>query len=74
MAKNKNETQKAYDKRTNYVAQNKYIKEKTKIIPIRVMFSTDEDIISRLDALNNKTRYIKELIRNDKTVFKKYLK
>lgn len=74
MVKSKNEVQKEYDKRTNYAAQNKYIKEKTKIIPIRVMFNTDEDIISRLDSLNNKTGYIKELIRNDTTIFEKYQK
>ena len=65
MAKTKNEIQREYNKRTNYAANIKYQKEKTKIIPIRVMLNTEADIIEKLNSVENKSGYIKNLIRQD---------
>jgi len=59
------ETQKRYEKRTNYAAQEKYHKEKTKGYAFRVMMSTEQDIIQKLDSVPNKAGYIKQLIRED---------
>ena len=49
------------DKR--YIAR--WQKENTKIIPIRLNFDGDKDIIHKLDEKENKARYIKDLIRKD---------
>lgn len=65
MSKSKREIQKDYEKRTSYAAQNKYLKEKTKRYVIQTMFSTDSDIISKLESVENKAGYIKKLIRED---------
>lgn len=40
-------------------------KENTKIIPIRLNFDGDKDIIHKLDEKENKSGYIKDLIRKD---------
>lgn len=45
--------------------QAKYNKEKTKLITIRLIKTTDKDILERLDEVGNKQGYIKELIRAD---------
>ncbi len=45
--------------------QDKYNKEKTTTVLIRLFKSTDSDIIARLDQQTNKTGYIKALIRDD---------
>ena len=47
------------------IASNKYNKENTKQILIRLNKNTDADIISRLDSVDSKQGYIKDLIRND---------
>lgn len=65
MAKTKREIQKDYEKRTGYAAQHKYNKESTKSIMIRLMKNTEMDIIKRLDEQENKSGYIKRLIRED---------
>lgn len=65
MAKTKQETQREYEKRTNYAAQNKYLKEKSKRYVIQAMISTESDIISKLESVDNKAGYIKRLIRDD---------
>lgn len=65
MAKTKLEIQKEYAKRTNYASQNKYHKEKTKSIAIRLFMATEMDIIEKLDSVDNKAGYIKKLIRED---------
>lgn len=49
------------DKR--YIAE--WQKENTKIIPVRLNFDGDKDIIHRLDKKENKSGYIKDLIRKD---------
>ena len=48
-------------------AINKYNKANTKIYPIRLNFNTDKDIIEKLEAVESKQGYIKELIRKDIT-------
>lgn len=42
-----------------------YAKNNLVRIPLNLNRSTDEDIISWMDKLNNKQGYIKELIRKD---------
>ena len=49
------------DKR--YIAE--WQKENTKIILIRLNFDGDKDIIQKLDEKENKSGYIKDLIRKD---------
>lgn len=49
----------------NKKAREKYHKEKTKSIAIRLMISTESDIIEKLDSVENKAGYIKKLIRED---------
>ena len=49
------------DKR--YIAE--WQKENTKIIPVRLNFDGDKDIIQKLDKKENKSGYIKDLIRKD---------
>lgn len=46
-------------------ASAKYNKEKTRLINIRLMLSSDADILDHLDKLPNKQGYIKSLIRAD---------
>jgi len=61
----KNARQREYNKRTSYASTNKYHKEQTKIIPIRISISTEKDIMDWLEAQPNKAGYIKQLIRED---------
>lgn len=46
-----------------YIAR--WQKENTKIIPVRVNLDGDKDIIDKLDEKENKSGYIKNLIRKD---------
>ena len=46
-----------------YIAE--WQKENTKIIPVRLNLDGDKDIIHRLDKKENKSGYIKDLIRED---------
>ena len=46
-------------------ANEKYIKANTKTICVRLNYNTDKDIIQKLDEVNSKMGYIKELIRID---------
>jgi len=61
----KNARQREYARRTGYEANNKYNKAHTRSITIRFGLETDADILERLDAIENKSGYIKELIRRD---------
>ena len=65
MAKSKNEIQREYSQRTNYAAQTKYHREKTKHYAFAAMVNTESDIIEKLDSVSNKSGYIKKLIRED---------
>ena len=46
-----------------YIAR--WQKENTKIIPVRLNLDGDKDIIHKLDEKENKSGYIKDLIRKD---------
>lgn len=46
-------------------AHARYQREKTRVIPIRFFLSTDKDILDRLEQQDNKSGYIKRLIRKD---------
>lgn len=46
-------------------AQKKYDKSKTKSFTFKFNRRTDADIINRLEGVDNKQGYIKELIRKD---------
>ena len=46
-------------------AVNKFNKEKTRCIQVRLNKTTDADILEKLDQVPSKMGYIKELIRND---------
>lgn len=70
----KNARQKEYAKRSGYAANNKYNKEKTKSYAIRMMKSSDSDIIDWLEEQFNKAGYIKGLIREDMIRAKENLK
>jgi len=45
--------------------QSRYDKAKTKFYAIKVVKTTEQDIINRLDEQKNKAGYIKSLIRKD---------
>lgn len=46
-------------------ASNKYNKENTLTVCLRLNKETDKDIIEILESVNSKQGYIKDLIRND---------
>jgi hypothetical protein len=59
------EIQKEYLKRTGYRATQKYNKENTKTLQIRFVLNTEQDILRKLESVENKSGYIKDLIRHD---------
>ncbi|MDR2043507.1 MAG: hypothetical protein LBQ15_03915 [Clostridium sp.] len=65
MSKSKKEVQQDYSRRTGYRANSKYNKEKTKVYAIRAVLATEQDIIRQLESVENKSGYIKRLIRED---------
>lgn len=46
-------------------ANAKYNKENTKNVVLHLNINTDKDILDHLDGKENKTGYIKDLIRDD---------
>ena len=52
-------------------ANNKFNKANTKMVSLRLNYNTDADIIKRLDEVDSKMGYIKELIRKDMQARKK---
>lgn len=46
-------------------ANNKFNKANTKVVGLRLNLKTDTDIIQKLDEVDSKMGYIKELIRKD---------
>ena len=46
-------------------ANNKFNKANTKMVSLRLNYNTDADIIQKLDEVDSKMGYIKELIRKD---------
>ena len=61
----KNDSQKKYEKKTGYAAQLKYGREKTRRYTISAMTNTEQDVIQKLDSVENKNGYIKARIRAD---------
>lgn len=55
-------------------AVERYNKEKTTTICIRLNKETDKDIIEILESVNNKNGYIKDLIRYDNGIIDDWLK
>lgn len=53
------------EKKRKQTPQEKYHKEHTQSITIRLMKNTEQDIISKLEKVPNKAGYIKGLIRKD---------
>lgn len=45
--------------------QERYNREHTKTLHIRLMLNTEQEIIQKLESVENKSGYIKELIRAD---------
>lgn len=52
-------------------ANNKSNKINTTMVCVRLSYNTDADIIQKLDEVNSKMGYIKELIRKDMQTEKK---
>ena len=48
-----------------YTAQERYDKENTVSVRLKLNKKTDADIISKLESVDNKQGYIKRLIRED---------
>lgn len=46
-------------------ASNKFNKENTSCVLLRLNFSTDRDVIQKLESVPSKMGYIKKLIRKD---------
>lgn len=46
-------------------AVNKFNREKTKCVQVRLNVNTDADILAKLDTVDSKMGYIKRLIRED---------
>lgn len=65
MAKTRAEIQRDYEKRSGYAAIKKYQSEKTTVINIRFVKSTEGDMLKKLESVPNKSSYIKSLIRSD---------
>ena len=65
MAKSKAEIQADYEKRTGYEAQKRYHKTGTTNLSIRLINTTDADVITWLNEQPNKAGYIKSLISAD---------
>ncbi|MCL1924305.1 MAG: hypothetical protein FWF50_01825 [Defluviitaleaceae bacterium] len=65
MSKTRSETQKEYEQRTNYKSNIKYQKESTISVNLRLFKNTEQDIIEKLNSVENKNGYIKTLIRAD---------
>jgi GH18 family chitinase len=61
----KREYQKEYEKKTNYAAQKKYKKEKSRRVSLDFFYNTEQDLLDKLASVDNKSGYIKELIRQD---------
>lgn len=61
----KNARQREYAKRTRYASSIKYEKNNVKRYVINAVINTESDIIERLEQEENKSGYIKNLIRKD---------
>lgn len=65
MAKSKNEVQREYAKRSGYAANKKYLKEHGRRVTVCLTTPSDDDILAKLETVESKSGYIKQLIRAD---------
>lgn len=61
----KNARQREYARKTGYASNAKYNADKTKMIGIRFVLSTEQDLLDYLETKENKSGYVKNLIRAD---------
>lgn len=61
----KNQRQREYSKNTHYASSTKYEKSNVKRYVVKLVINTESDIIDRLEQEENKSGYIKKLIRDD---------
>lgn len=59
------QSQREYNKRTNYASQNKSNAKNSKLYSLRVAIKSDQDIIDKLENVESISGYLKELIRAD---------
>ena len=71
MAKSKNEVQREYAKRSGYAANKKYLKEHSRQVTVCLTTPSDDDILAKLETVESKSGYIKQLIRTDISARKK---
>ena len=45
--------------------QDRYNKKSTKLYSVKVVRTTESDILAKLESVPNRSRYIKDLIRQD---------
>lgn len=67
----KNARQREYAKRTGYASSTKYEKDNVKRYVIKFVIDSEHDIIDWLEGQDNKTGYIKNLIKKDMEKSKK---
>lgn len=60
-----NASARAYKKRTGYAANKRSQKKNLKMYSLGLSYSTDGDLITYLDSLENRNGYLRELIRSD---------
>ena len=63
--KSKSQKNLEYLKKTRYKSQTECEKKNAVRYTIKVFKNTDPDIIAKLDSIDNKSGYIKQLIRDD---------
>lgn len=64
----KNQRQRDYAKRTGYAANRRYDAahpEKSAVIAFKLQHPKDDDIIERINGVENKAEYLRMLVRRD---------
>ena len=61
----KNANQREYARRTGYAATAKSQKKNSKTVLLRFYYNTEQDVLDYLESQENKSGYIKNLIRED---------
>ncbi len=61
----KNARQREYARRTGNIVTQRSTRKNSKRYVLQVFYAVDPDIIEKLDSVENKSKYIKDLIRKD---------
>ena len=61
----KNARQREYQKRTHYASANRYHNERGTTVSFKAFTPQDDDILEHLSKQENKSGYLKQLIRDD---------